>query len=155
LHLSLHERLEGTLKWFKKDKSPRLDGWTIEFYLAFYELTRNDLLKVVEECRITRKMYEAINSTFIALIPKYDSPSYFIHFCPISLCNTLYKIISKIIANRLHPILSHHISLEQFSLLQDYQIHDAIGTTQEAIHTINVKNLKIIILKIDLANAFD
>lgn len=37
--------LEGTLKWFKKDKSPGPDGWTIEFYLAFYELLGNDLLK--------------------------------------------------------------------------------------------------------------
>jgi len=43
-----YEELEGTLKWFKKDKSPGLDSWTIEFYLAFYELIGLDLLKVVE-----------------------------------------------------------------------------------------------------------
>jgi len=100
-------------------------------------------------------MYEAINSTFISIIPKSKSPSSFNDFLPISLCNTLYKIISKVIANRLQPILSHHISLEQFSFLQDCQIHEAIGIVQEAIHFIKVKKLKIIILKIDLANAFD
>lgn len=43
-----YEELEGTLKWFKKDKSPDLDSWTIEFYLGFYELIGLDLLKVVE-----------------------------------------------------------------------------------------------------------
>lgn len=75
--------LEGTLKWFKKDKSPGPDGWTIEFYLAFYELLGNDLLKVVEECRISGSIYNAVNTTFIALIPKTDSPSSFNDFRPI------------------------------------------------------------------------
>lgn len=36
--------LEGTLKWFKNDKIPGLDGWSIEFYLAFFDMLGNDLL---------------------------------------------------------------------------------------------------------------
>lgn len=99
-------KLEGTLKWFKKDKSPGPDGWTIEFYLAFYELLGNDLLKVVEECRMSSSLYNVVNSTFIALIPKSDTPSSFNDYMPISLCNCLYKIISKVVANHLRPILS-------------------------------------------------
>eukprot|EP00253_Pinus_taeda_P026707 PITA_26707 len=102
--------LEGTLKWFKKDRSPGPDGWTNEFYLAFYEILGQDLLKVVEERRSIGSLYHAINSTFIALIPKFDSPSSFDDYKPISLCNYLYKIISKITANRLRPILSRHIA---------------------------------------------
>eukprot|EP00253_Pinus_taeda_P023209 PITA_23209 len=100
------KELENTIKWFKKDWSPGPDGWTIEFYIAFYELISNDLLRVIEECRETGTMYNAINSTFIALIPKSDSPSSFDDYRPIPLCNVLYKIISKIIANRIRPILS-------------------------------------------------
>lgn len=100
--------LESTLKWFKKEKSPGTNGWTIEFYITFYELLSNDLLRVVEECRISRSLYNAINSTFIALIPKSDSPSSSDDYRPISLCNVLYKIISKIIANCLRPILSRN-----------------------------------------------
>eukprot|EP00253_Pinus_taeda_P033192 PITA_33192 len=92
--------LESTLKWFKKEKSPGLDGWTIEFYLSFYDLLGQDLLQVVEERRLSGSLYNAINSTFIALVPKSDTPS-FDDYRPISLCNCLYKIISKIIANRL------------------------------------------------------
>eukprot|EP00253_Pinus_taeda_P015629 PITA_15629 len=106
--------LEGTLNWFKKDKSPGPDRWTIEFYLAFYELLGQDLLNVVEECRTTGKLYDSINSAFIALIPKSECPSSFNDFQPIFLCNCLYKII----ANRIRPILSHHISFEQFSFLE-------------------------------------
>lgn len=143
--------LEGTLKWFKKDKIPWSNGWSIEFYLAFYDLLGYDLLNVVEECRTTGKLYDAINSTFIALIPKNDSPSSFNDFHPISLCNCLYKIIS----NKIRPILSNHNSLEQFAFLENRQIDEAIGTAQEAIHSIRSKKLKGIILKIDLVKAFD
>eukprot|EP00253_Pinus_taeda_P002123 PITA_02123 len=149
------EELEGVLRWFKKDKSPGPDGWTIEFYLAFFDTMATDLLQVVEECRSSGKLYDAINSTFIALIPKSDSPASFDDFRPISLCNCLYKIISKIIANRIRPILSKHILSEQFAFLEDHQIHEAIDTTQEAIHSIRSHRLKGIILKIDLVKAFD
>eukprot|EP00253_Pinus_taeda_P025511 PITA_25511 len=147
--------LDGMLKWFKKDKSPSLDGWTIELYLAFCELLGNDLLKFVEECRIYGSIYNVVNSTFIALIPKSDSPSSFNDFRPISLCNYLYKIICKVIANHLRPILSHHITPQQFSFLEHRQIHEAIGSAHEAIHSIWTKHLKGIILKIYLAKAFD
>eukprot|EP00253_Pinus_taeda_P004659 PITA_04659 len=149
------EELEITLKWFKKDKSPGPDGWTIELYLAFFEQIGQDLLSVIEECRISGSLYHAISSTFIALIPKSDSPSSFDDFRPISLCNVLYKIISKIIANRLEPILSTHISPHQFTFLEDMQIHEAIGSTQEALHSIWTKHLKSTLLKIDLSKAFD
>eukprot|EP00253_Pinus_taeda_P012292 PITA_12292 len=149
------EELESTLKWFKKDKSPGPDGWTIEFYLDFFEQIGQDLLSVIEECRISGSLYHAINSTFIALIPKTDSPSSFDDFCPISLCNVLYKIISKIIANRLRPILSTHNAPHQFAFLEDRQIHEAIGSAQEALHSIWTKHLKSTLLKIDLSKAFD
>ena len=82
-------KLESTLKWFKKDKSLGLDGWSIEFYLPYFDTLGMDLLKVVEECRITGHMYDVINSTFIALIPKVDSPQSLIGFQPISLCSCL------------------------------------------------------------------
>ena len=149
------QELEGTLKWFKKDKSPGPDGWPLEFYLAFFDLLSGDLLEVIEESQITRHIHPPMNFTYIALIPKSDDPTSFNDFRPISLCNCLYKIISKIIANRIKPILSSHISAEQFAFLQNQHIHEAIGTSQEALHSIKHKNLKGISLNIDLAKAFD
>jgi len=67
--------LEATLKWFKSDKSSSSDGWSVEFYLAFFEALGNDLLKVTKECKKSGHMHGAINTTFIALIPKSDNPS--------------------------------------------------------------------------------
>lgn len=72
-----------------------------------------------------------------------------------SLCNCLYKIISKITANRIKPILSNHISQEKFSFLHHWHIQDAIGSTQEALHSIKHKNLKGLTLKIDLSKALN
>eukprot|EP00253_Pinus_taeda_P030027 PITA_30027 len=149
------EELEATLKWFKKDKSPSPDGWTIEFYIAFFEILGEDLLKIVENCRRSGRISSAIKSTFIALISKPNNPSSYNDFCPISLCNCLYKIISKIIANHLKPTLSRHISSEQFAFLHHRQIHEAIATAQELLHTLQIKKQKGMILKVDLSKAFD
>lgn len=110
-HVSLVE-LESTLKWFKRDRSPSLDGWPVEFYLTLFDILGPDLLTIVEECHTQGRLHKPINSTFIALIPKFDSPLSFNDFCPISLYNRLYKIIDKIIYNHIKPILSEHISLE-------------------------------------------
>eukprot|EP00253_Pinus_taeda_P029159 PITA_29159 len=147
--------LEATLKWFKKDKNPGPDGWTIEFYLAFFDFLGNDLLKIVEDSRRRGRISSAIKSTFTALIPKSNAPISFDDFRPISLCNCLYKIIAKTIANCLKPILSQHISSEQFAFLHRRQIHEAIASAQELLHTLQVKRQKGMILKVDLSKAFD
>ena len=86
-------------------------------------------MQMVEEARRKGKVTRALNSTFIVLIPKKDKANKFEDFRPISLCNTLYKIISKTIAERLKHILSGYISLEQSGFLQNRSIHDAVTTT--------------------------
>lgn len=93
------EELGAAIKWFKKDKSPGPYGWTIEFYIDFFDILGDDLLKIVEDYRRSGRISPAIESTFIALILKSNNPSSFNDFQPISLHNCLYKIISKIIAN--------------------------------------------------------
>jgi hypothetical protein len=74
---------------------------------------------------------------------------------PIALCNLCYKLIAKVIANRIKPILSRALSSEQLGFLKGRQILDAIGTTQECLHSIKVKKQKALILKLDLKKAYD
>jgi len=87
------------LKWLKKDKNPGSDGWTMKFYIVFFEVLGTDLLRIIEESRRNERILGTLKSTFIALIPKADKPSSFDDFRLISLCNCIYKIIPKIIAN--------------------------------------------------------
>jgi len=142
------------MKGFKKDKSPGPDGWTIEF-IHFYDLFKEDLLSMVEASRISGNINSAITATFIALIPKSDRADAFSDVRPISLCNILFKIISKIIAERMKLKLSIHISNSQHAFLKDRNILDAVAMTQECLFSIISKNIDAAILKIDLAKAFD
>jgi hypothetical protein len=110
---------------------------------------------MVEETRVRGEVISSINSTFLALIPKVNSPSSFSDFRPIALCNLCYKIIAKVIAKRIRPILSRALSEEQLGFLKGRQILDAIGTAQECLHSIKNKKLQAIILKLDLKKAYD
>eukprot|EP00253_Pinus_taeda_P002811 PITA_02811 len=149
------EEVEAAMKLMGKDKSPGPDGWTIELFLHFFDQLGSEITEVIEESRQKGTVYRPFNSTFIALIPKKDDPESFEDFRPISLCNCIYKIIAKVIALRLAPILSQNISMEQFGFLDGRQIHEAIGVAQEVIHSIRMKKKKGVVLKIDLSKAYD
>jgi len=147
--------LGRVLHSLQKDKSPGPDGWPIEFYTGFYDLLGLDLLHVVEESRRAGIIHQPLNSTFIALIPKVDKPKSFDDYRPISLCNCVYKIISKIISKRIKRVLSKHVSGEQFGFLEGRQIHEAIGVAQEGIHSMHKLKIEGAVIKIDLSKAYD
>ena len=82
------------------------------------------------------KVYDGINSTYIKFIPKVNKPKNFRYFRPISLFNMIYKVIEKVIALQLKPIMSDMVTEEQFIFLHNQKIHDGVSLAQEAIHTI-------------------
>jgi len=89
--------LEIVLHSFQKDKSPGPNGWTIEFFLGFYDLLKVDLLRVVEESRLSGMIHAPFNFAFLALILKTNDLVSCDDFGLISLCNCIYNIIFKII----------------------------------------------------------
>jgi hypothetical protein len=109
----------------------------------------------MEDNRLRGKVIGAINSTFLTLIPKANTPSSFGDYRPISLYNLCYKLISKIIATRIKPFLSRILSIEQLGFLKGHQILDAIGTAHKCLHNIKTEKSKALILKFDLKKAFD
>jgi hypothetical protein len=64
------EDIQNILKGFTKDKIPGPDGWTVEFFLHYFELVGGDLLGMVEESRQNGDVIKSLNSTFLVLIPK-------------------------------------------------------------------------------------
>jgi hypothetical protein len=147
--------IKSILQKLKKERSPGPDGWTSEFFLHFFDLVGEDLLQMVEDSRIKGKILGSINSTFLVLIPKQHQTQTFSDFRPISLCNLVYKIISKVISERLKPLLQRYISAEQLGFLKGRRIQDAIATAHECLHSIKHKNIKALVLKLDIHKAFD
>jgi hypothetical protein len=139
----------------EKDKAPGPDGFSIHFYRTFWNIVRSNLKRMLNHTLRKKKVGGGTNSTFLALIPKEINPSSFSRFHPISLCNSTYKILTKIIANRLKQIIGRIISNNQGGFIQKRQIVDNIILVQEAIHSSKARKEKCMIIKMDMANAFD
>jgi hypothetical protein len=82
-------------------KAPRPDGFSAEFYQQQWSIVGPEVCKVVLHFLNGARMEENINATYISLIPKKTAPKCVSDFRPISLCNVSYKIIAKVLANRL------------------------------------------------------
>jgi hypothetical protein len=85
----------GVLQQMNPDKAPGSDGFTVHFYLLCWHMIKKDLVCMIQYVQKSARMGGSTNSSFLALIPKEFNPSSFKRFCPISLCNVSYKIISK------------------------------------------------------------
>ena len=91
-------------------KAPGPDGLRPLFYQKFWPSIGEDVSKVVLNCLNSGSIPSSINRTFITLIPKVKSPSVVSEFRPISLCNVIYKIVSKVVANKLKKVFPFIIS---------------------------------------------
>lgn len=114
-----------------------------------------DLLEVVQESQRNKQMLWTLNATFLALIHKCDGADRLSQFCPISLCNVIYKIISKLIVERLKKWLKGLISEEQSGFVEGQQILDGVVIATETIHSMATSKEKAMFIKLDLAKAYD
>lgn len=98
-----------------------------------------------------------VNQTLLTLIPKMDDPSCITHFKPIALCNMIYKVVSKIIAQRLKIILPNFVYDAQSSFVPYRHTTDNAIILQEILHSFHLmKGRKgFMVIKLDLEKAYD
>jgi hypothetical protein len=109
----------------------------------------------MEVSRRTRRVLKAFNATFLSLIPKEhgdDSPG---KYRPISLCNIVLKIITKVMENCLKPMFPELVSPEQSGFVEGKQILDGIILMQEMIHSLKKTETPGMMIKVGLAKAYD
>lgn len=125
------------------------------FSPAFFYLIKQDLLRMVEASRMTGSIHHITTSTLIALIPTKGDAKSFHDFRSISLCNISFKIITKIIAQRIKATLASFLTKDQHAFLKGWNILDVVANTQECMFSMISKNSDAAILKIDLQKAYN
>jgi exonuclease III len=139
----------------ESNKAPGPDGFSILFYKTCWDIIKADLLKMAQGFMKKAKIGGGTNSTYLALIPKETNPETFARFRPISLCNASYKILAKLLATRIKPLLNRLISSNQGGFVEGRHILDNVIQVQEIIHSSKQRNEKGMLIKLDMANAFD
>ena len=137
------------------DKAPGPDGFSIHFYKLCWEIIKSDLLRMIHGFLRKAKIGGGTNSTFLALIPKGVNPGSFDRYRPISLCNASYKILAKLLANIIKPLLQKLISPAQGGFVKGRHILDNVIQVQEALHSSHSRKEQGMLIKLDMSNTFD
>ena len=154
----IRAEVEAVIKEMKPITAPGPDGMPPLFYQFFWSLIGDDICAAVLDCLNNCKIPSEINCTNITLIPKVKSPEFITDFRPISLCNVVYKIVAKVLANRLKAILPHVISENQSAFQAGRVITDNILMAFETLHY--MKHYQkgksgFMALKLDMSKAYD
>ena len=115
-------------------KAPGPNGMPPLFFQTYWTDVSMDVTHAVLSCLNSCSILKSINHTFITLIPKVNNLEKVSNFRPISFCNVIYKIISKLIANRLKPVLNSIISETQSAFIANRLITNNILITFESLH---------------------
>nr|GEW28263.1 RNA-directed DNA polymerase, eukaryota, reverse transcriptase zinc-binding domain protein [Tanacetum cinerariifolium] len=153
--LKRSEILKSMLDDCGVDKSPEPDGFTFDFYRWFWNIIGNDVVEAVQFFFQDGKMAKGCNSTFIALIPKIPDTNMVKDFRPISLIGSLYKVIAKVLANRLVTVLGDIVSEVQSAFVAERQILDGPFILNEVLQWCKSKKKQSFIFKIEFEKAYD
>lgn len=151
------EEIKEAVFQLAEDKAPGPDGYPPFFFQKYWKIVGNSVIRAVKAFFHSGNLLKEINHTFLALIPKIANPESSNHFRPISLCSTIYKIISKIMANRLKIVLGKIIHPLQGAFTPERLIQDNILVAHEVFHSFKNKTGKKgwMAIKLDMEKAYD
>ncbi|GJW18747.1 RNA-directed DNA polymerase, eukaryota, partial [Tanacetum coccineum] len=137
------------------DKYPCPDGFTFSFYRRYWNLIECDVVNAVKWFFHHGRIPNGGNSSFITLIPKVSNANMVKEFRPISLIGSVYKIVAKILANRLVMVLGDLVSDTQSAFVKDRQILDGPFILNEVVQWCKKKRKQTMIFKVDFEKAYD
>ena len=136
-------------------KAPSPNGFPLDLFQEFQDIVNYTMFHLVNDFGKTSKLLKELNQTFIVLIAKMEGPRYLKDFRPISLCNTIYKVLAKIMVIRIKLLLDKFIKLNQNGVVIGLQILDAIITMHEVSHSMEICQNLGMALKLDISKAYE
>ena len=149
------EELDVAIRHTGDDKAPGPDGINNGVLKTLWKWIRKDCFKFMEDFLEKGIIPKGTSSSFITLVPKIQDPLKITDYRPISLINCSFKLISKILANRLECYLGKIIGSSQSGFIKGRQISESILIANEIEHSMKCGKIKGIILKLDFEKAFD
>ena len=146
------------LKQMHLSKAPDLDGFHAGFYKNFWHIVGADVEKMALDCLNNGRDFTELNSTFITLIPKTQEARMVKDYRPISLCNVTYKIMAKMLANRVKAALPSIIDEAQSAFVSRRLITNNSIVAFEAYSWLKcARNIddEFMTLKLDMSKAYD
>ena len=150
------EEIKRVLFAMPTDKSPGPDGYTSEFYKSTWDILGSEFTLAVQSFFVKGFLPKGVNSTILALIPKKTEARVMKDYRPISCCNVIYKVISKIIANRLKQVLPKFVAGNQSAFVQDRLLIENVLLATELVKDYHKDTISSrCAIKIDISKAFD
>jgi len=157
IHPVSDEEIYNAVFQMDPHKAPGPDGFGASFFQDHWPIIKDLLCEAIKDFFRSGKLLKEVNHTFITLIPKVVNPETTAHYRPISLCNSVYKILAKILVNRMRPILQRIIFPTQSAFIPQRTIHDNILLAHEVVNRFkHMKGKKgYVALKLDMEKAYD
>ena len=151
------DELKNALKSLNRDSSPGCDGLTPLFYLSFWNCIKYPIFECLNDSINNQFLSLSQRRSIITLLPKGsgDENKHMKMYRPISLTNTDYKLISKVLANRLQTVLKKLINNNQVGYVVGRSINDHIRLIDDILNFSNYKNLSGMVVSLDYQKAFD
>ncbi|XP_024196036.1 uncharacterized protein LOC112199223 [Rosa chinensis] len=152
------EEIKEALFQMHPYKAPRPDGMSPFFFQKYWDLVGSEVCHAVISLLTTKDMPQGLNFTHVVLIPKVKEVQTMSQLQPIALCNVVYKIASKVLANRLKAFLPRIISQQQSAFVPDRLISDNTLVASELAHYMHRLcrgQEGFLALKLDISKAYD
>lgn len=149
------EEIKEVLFRMKGSKSPGPDGYTAEFFKEAWQVIRDDVTVAIQSFFVKGFLPKGLNSTILALVPKKEESRVMKDYRPISCCNVLYKVISKLIANRLKGVLPKFILLNQSAFIKERLLMENVLLATEIVKDYHKEDVSPrCAMMIDISKAF-
>jgi hypothetical protein len=149
------EEVLQVVKDLQGDKAPGPDGFTMAFFQQCWSVIGGDVMNFFAEVHTHCKFEKSLNASFIVLIPKKQNASNIRDFRPISLIGSVYKLLAKVLANRLRMVLDGLISESQNAFVGGRKILDLVLIANECLDSRLKSHVPGVICKLDIEKAYD